>query len=113
MAALTNDCFLAPLFFRTAQRRGMKKAAVAVAHRILVVAWHILGESGVEYYERGGDYFDRRNAERTAQRLTQRLRAIGYTVTLSPAPKSALPKETCPARITAPLRRSGCLQALR
>jgi transposase len=29
-ASRANDCFLAALFFRTAQRRGLKKAAVAV-----------------------------------------------------------------------------------
>src|SRR6185437_7318431 len=81
------DCFLAALFFRTAQRRGMKKAAVAVAHRILIIAWHILAEAGVEYYERGGDHFDRRHPERTARKLTRRLEAIGYKVTLIAPPK--------------------------
>jgi hypothetical protein len=45
----THDCFLAALFFRTAQRRGLKKAAVALAHRIALIAWHILAEEGVEY----------------------------------------------------------------
>jgi transposase len=85
-AARTNDCFLAALFFRTAQRRGAKKAAVAVAHRILIIAWHILAESGAVYHERGGDHFDRRNPERTARRLTRRLENIGYTVTLTRAP---------------------------
>ena len=88
-AARTNDCFLAALFFRTAQRRGMKKAAMAVAHRILIIAWHILAEPGAEYYERGGDHFDRRHPERTARKLTRRLEAIGYQVTLVPPPKTA------------------------
>jgi hypothetical protein len=74
-ASRTHDCFLAALFFRTAQRRGLKKAAVAVAHRIALIAWHILAEEGVEYHERGGDYFDRRNPERTARKLLRRLEA--------------------------------------
>lgn len=82
-ASRAQDCFLAALFFRIAQRRGMKKAAVAVAHRILLIAWHILAESGAVYRERGGDHFDRRNPERTARRLKRRLEAIGYTVALS------------------------------
>lgn len=90
-ASRTKDCFLAALFFRTAQRRGLKKAAVAVAHRILMIAWHILAEEGVEYYERGGDHFDRRNPERTARKLTRRLEAIGYQVTLLPQAKSPTP----------------------
>ena len=91
-ASRANDCFLAALFFRTAQRRGMKKAAVAVAHRILIIAWHILVEQGAEYHERGGDHFDRRHPARTARKLTQRLEAIGYQVTLTPAPKSDKPE---------------------
>jgi transposase len=80
-AARTNDCFLAALFFRLAQRRGLKKAAVAVAHRIVVIAWHIIAE-GTVYRERGGDHFDRRHPERTARKLTRRLEHIGFEVTL-------------------------------
>lgn len=94
-ASRKNNCFLAALFFRTAQRRGMKKAAVAVAHRILVIAWHILAETGTEYVERGGDHFDRRNPERTARKLSRRLEAIGYKVVLERAtvePKPAHPR---------------------
>jgi len=86
-ASRTHDCFLAALFFRTAQRRGMKKAAVAVAHRILLIAWHILSEAGAQYRERGGDHFDRRNPERTARKLSRRLEAIGYQVSLVAPPK--------------------------
>jgi transposase len=102
-ASRKNDCFLAALFFRTAQRRGRKKAAVAVAHRILIIAWHILAESGAEYVERGGDHFDRQNRQRTARRLAQRLEAIGYKVTLAPAPE---PKPARP-RGRPPLPKTG------
>jgi transposase len=101
-ASRKNDCFLAALFFRTAQRCGRKKAAVAVAHRILVIAWHILAESGAEYVERGGDHFDRRDPERTARKLTRRLEAIGYNVTLDralmPEPKPSRPRGRPSAR---------------
>lgn len=87
-ASRCQDCFLAALFFRTSQRRGLKKAAVAVAHRIAIVAWHILAEAGAEYRERGGNFFDRRHPERTARKLSRRLEAIGYKVTLVAPPKS-------------------------
>ena len=40
------------------------------------------------YRELGGDYFDRLNPNRTAQRLIQRLEAIGYKVDVSLAPGS-------------------------
>ena len=86
-ASHCHDCFLAAFFFRTAQRRGWKKAAVAVAHRLVLIAWHILAEPGVQYRERGGDFFDQRNPERTARKLSRRLEAIGYQVTLVAPPK--------------------------
>ncbi|MGD1073039.1 MAG: IS110 family transposase, partial [Bryobacteraceae bacterium] len=57
-AARTRDCFLAAVFNRVAHRRGLQKAAVAVAHRILAIAWSII-RNGTEYQERGGDHFGR------------------------------------------------------
>ncbi len=74
-----QDCFLTALFYRVAAHKGMKKAAVAVAHRILVIAYSILRD-GVEYREKGGSYFDQQHPERTASRLAQRLAQIGYEV---------------------------------
>jgi transposase len=79
-----DNCFLTALFFRVASRRGLKRAAMAVAHRVLIIAYHILRD-GTEYREIGGDFYDRRNPERTAKRLTQRLERIGYQVTLTKA----------------------------
>ncbi len=40
-----------------------------------MIAWHILAEEGVEYYERGGDHFDRATGS-TARKLTRRLEAL-------------------------------------
>jgi transposase len=77
----TRDCFLAALFYRIAHRRGLKKAAVAVAHRILKIAWSII-RHGEEYRERGGDHFDRLHPERTARKLLRRLERIGFEVAL-------------------------------
>jgi transposase len=95
-----KDCFFAALFHRIAQRRGMKKAAVAVAHRMLKVICILIREGGV-YRERGGDYFDRRNPARTARKLTRRLEQIGFRVALTrgplcPVPPAAvIPAEIC------------------
>jgi hypothetical protein len=55
--------FSRTLFFGIAQRRGLKKIAVAVAHRILLIVSHIIAE-GTVYQERGGGQVDRRNPER-------------------------------------------------
>jgi hypothetical protein len=99
-AARTRDCFFAALFFRIAQRRGMKKAAVAVAHRLLRVVYLLIAGGGT-YRERGGDYFDRRNPARTVRKLTTRLEKIGFHVAvtrrpLDPVPPSqVVPAEVC------------------
>ena len=86
-----DNCFLTALFYRVASRRGLKRAAMAVAHRVLIIAYHILRD-GTEYREIGGNYYDRRNPERTAKRLTRRLEQIGYKVTLTKP--AQIPEET-------------------
>jgi transposase len=96
-----GDCALSALFYRVAARAGMKKAAVAVAHRILMLAYYIIRD-GTEYREAGGDYYDRRNPAKTAKRLTRRLERLGFEVTVRPRkqqppkPKPGpLPGQTC------------------
>ena len=80
-----KNCFLTALFYRISQRRGMKKAAVAIAHRVLILAYYIIRD-GSEYREVGGDYFDRRDPQKTAERLTRRLERIGFQVQVTARP---------------------------
>jgi transposase len=82
-ASRTRDNYLAAQFRRLAARRGKKRAAVAVAHSILVIAYHML-RNGTEYYELGGDYFDRRNKAQLQRNLVKRLEGLGLQVTLEP-----------------------------
>lgn len=84
-ASRTKDTYLAAQFWRLAPRIGKKKAAVAVAHTILVIAYHLLAEE-VDYQELGGDYFAKRfNPEQRTRHLVRQLEALGHTVTLEPA----------------------------
>ena len=83
-AARTRDTYLGAQFWRLARRIGKKKAAVAVGHSILVIAWHLL-TNGCTYEDLGGDYFVTRDAERTRQRAVTQLQTLGYHVTLKPA----------------------------
>jgi transposase len=87
-----KDCHLTAFFFRQASRRGEKKAIIATAHRLLVIAFHIL-QDGSEYRESGGDLYDRLHPERTRKRLTRRLQRLGFEVSLRPIdlPLSELP----------------------
>jgi transposase len=78
-----QNCYLTAQFYRRASRQGRKKAILATAHQLLIVAYHLLRDGGV-YRELGGEFFDRLNPERTRKRLTQRLERLGYEVVLKP-----------------------------
>jgi transposase len=90
-----KDCYLTAHFYRRASRQGAKKAIVATAHQILIIAFHILRD-GTIYRERGGDAFDRMNPARTTKRLSQRLERLGYEVILKP--RAELPEPPLPHR---------------
>jgi len=75
-------------YHRLARRRGKKKAAVAVAHSLLVIAYHILKE-GPTYRELGHDYFDKRDTARLQRRLIARLESLGLRVPVESLPQAA------------------------
>ena len=84
-AARTKDTYLSAQFWRLARRIGKQKAAVAVAHSILVIIYHVL-DRGVPYQELGGDFFTRQvDPERRTRHLVAQLEALGHTVTLDQA----------------------------
>ena len=70
---------------------------MAVAHRVLVIAYYIIRDGSV-YAELGGDHYDQKNPERTARRLTERLERIGYEVILTKANVAALETTNKPIR---------------
>jgi len=80
-AARTRDTYLSAQFWRLARRIGKKKAAIAVAHSILVICWHLLSND-CDYDDLGGDYFTRRNPDRQRDRLIAQLQGLGYHVNL-------------------------------
>jgi transposase len=82
-AARSRDTYLSAQFWRLARRIGKKKAAVAVGHSILVIAWHLLAND-CDYADLGGDFFVRRDSDRARQRAVGQLQALGYRVTLEP-----------------------------
>jgi hypothetical protein len=78
----SKDNYLSAQYRRLASRRG-KKRAVAVAHSILVIAYHLL-KNGTVYTDLGADYFDRRNEQHIQRQLVKRLEQLGYKVTVEP-----------------------------
>ena len=82
-AARQKNGYLSALYHRLAGRRGKKRATMAVAHSILVIAYHII-QRREPYQDLGGNYFDERQKVSTANRLTRRLEKLGYQVTITP-----------------------------
>jgi transposase len=85
MAAIkSKNAYLAAQYARLRPRRGHKKALGAVKHSILIACWHMLS-TGELYRDLGGDYFRKRDPERTTKRLIAQLEALGHGVTLNEA----------------------------
>jgi transposase len=80
---------------RLKARRGVKRAILAVAHARLVCAYHIILRRE-PYRELGPDYYDRRQPQATARKLTQRLRRLGFDVVVTPRPEQAPPEGLAP-----------------
>jgi transposase len=80
-AAASKGTFLSARYWRIARRRGPNKAAVAVAHSILVAVHHML-TTGEIYNDLGAECFDKHvDPTRRIRRAITELEAAGYTVT--------------------------------
>jgi transposase len=89
-AARTKHTYLSAQYRRLASRRGKKRAVLAVAHALLVIAYDML-QRKEPYRDAGADFFDRLQPEDTARRLVKRLEHLGYHVTLQNLPTEVMP----------------------
>jgi transposase len=79
-ASRTKGTYLSAQYARLRGRRGGSRATIAVAHSILVAAFHIL-ERGTPYEDLGADWFIRRHSPaRRARSLVKQLEALGFDV---------------------------------
>jgi transposase len=83
-AARKRGSYFEAQFLRLKGRRGPKKAAIAVAASILTTADHMLGD-GTCSYDLGPNHFTRRDPARTARKLADRIRSLGYVVEIRSA----------------------------
>lgn len=74
--------YLAARHARIASRRGPGRAQVAVAHSILVAAYHVLSRDE-PYRDLGPDWLNERNQQAHTRRLVAQLEHLGYAVTLA------------------------------
>jgi transposase len=78
-ASKSKKTYLSARYRRLAAKRGKKRAALAVGHTILIMAYHIVKERST-YNELGADYFERLNEQRLVKRLVSRISSLGYEV---------------------------------
>jgi hypothetical protein len=74
------------------RKQGGQKAAIATAHTLIVIIWHVLAET-TTYRDLGWDYFTRRidNPEARKRRLVRELEALGHKVAIEPTSHSRSP----------------------
>ena len=82
-ASHQKQCYLAEQYRRIAKRRGSKRAAIAVAHSILVIIYHLLSNQ-TTYQEKGESFFEEQERQGAEKRLVRQLSRLGYHVELQP-----------------------------
>ena len=88
-AARTKGSYFGAQYRQIARRRGPNKAAVAVAHSLIELVWHLLS-TGEVFQDLGEDYYARRqDPAKRARRLVTQLEDLGYAVTLEAPPATA------------------------
>jgi len=84
-AAAHGKTYLGALYRRLRSRVGAAKAAIAVAHAILRIAWYLLTRRK-PYDDLGEDYFERRGDRlRQARRHQRSLEKLGFDVKITEA----------------------------
>jgi len=84
-ASRTRRSYFSAQHRRLTTRRGVKRATIAVAHSLLVTAYHLLAERR-DYVDLGVEHFDRkRTPHEQAQRMVRKLESLGYSVDIRPA----------------------------
>lgn len=84
-ASRTRRSYFGAQHRRLTARRGVKRANGAVAHSLLVTAYHLL-KDGSPYVDLGVDHFEkRRTLEEQAKLMVSRLEKLGYHVNIQKA----------------------------
>ena len=82
-AVKTKDTYLSAYYRQVMRRQGKPKAVMAVTHKILVIAWHLLS-NGALYDDPGAAAVRRNTDEQQRRRAIRQLEALGLKVTVEP-----------------------------
>ena len=82
-AVRTKGSYYRDKYNRLRARRGPVRALMAIAHKLLLAAFHMLA-TGEGFRDLGESHLDQVARKRSTTKLVQRLRGLGYDVTLVP-----------------------------
>lgn len=82
-AARTRNTYLSAQYHRIAARRGKNRAAVAVAHSILTIVYHIL-QRRQPYIELGPTYYEERKKDAVVKQAIRKLQSLSMEVIVKP-----------------------------
>lgn len=77
---MQKNTFYAAQYKRIATRRGKNRAAVAVAHSMLISIYHMLKENK-DFIDLGSEYYNQFNKERKINSLLKKLNDLGWEPT--------------------------------
>ena len=83
-AASRTKTFLGAKYHRLARRIGANRAAMAVAHSIIVILHRVI-KTGEPYADLGQNYFEERDRAAITRRSVRQLQRLGHKVTLEAA----------------------------
>jgi len=82
-AVRTKGSYYRDKYNRLCARRGRLRAIMAIAHKLLIAAFHMLS-TGEAFRDLGESYLDQVARKRSTTRLVQRLSNLGYDFMLVP-----------------------------
>ncbi len=82
-AVRTKGSYYRGKYNRLRARRGPVRAIMAIAHKLLIAAFHMLS-TGEAFRDLGESYLDQIARKRSTTKLVQRLSNLGYDVMLVP-----------------------------
>ena len=82
-AVRTKGSYYRDKYNRLRARRGPVRAIMAIAHKLLIAAFHMLSK-GEAFRDLGESYLDQVARKRSTAKLVQRLSNLGYDVMLAP-----------------------------
>ncbi len=86
-AVRVKDSYFATVYRRLVPRRGVKKAIMAVAHRILIAIYYMLLRHE-PYRAPGAPTLDEQRKDQLLKRMQHRMAQLGYTIELKLLPSS-------------------------